>query len=158
MCVFPNTTAGELKCPRFSYISFRFSDVGDAVLVSAGLRDTSLAHTALLAGRTLVVLEPDVVNIDKTAAALDDMTASASKSGIWARMLSKPLVTVGPGRRPILVPASNIPTSTAEKVEQARQGGDEHPERTVAKGHAANHGLEIKVRLYGILLDLDFVS
>lgn len=66
---------------------------------------------------------------------------------MWARMLkvSQPLVTVGPNQRPVLVPASNIPESTATEVASLLNIGGDDPERTLAAETADQHGLLIKV-------------
>ena len=116
------------------------------MLVSAGQRDTSLARTALREGRSLVVLEPEAAKIKHTSESLDALTASAAKDGMWARMLSGPVVTVGPKQRPVKVPASNVPAATAIAVDEAVKNGSCDPERTVANDDAAMHGLEIRVR------------
>lgn len=117
------------------------------MLVSAGHRDSSLAQTALREGRTLVVLEPEVARIKTTSESLDALTASAAKDGMWARMLSGPVVTVGPNKLPIQVPVSNIPNATASAVADAQGDGTAEPERIVANNDATVHGLEIRVRL-----------
>lgn len=134
VCYFFNT-----KC--------RFSDAGDTVLVSAGHRDMSLARTALVEGRMLVVFEPNLAKVTTTSEGLDALTGSAAKDGMWARMLSAPVVTVGPNRLPAAVPMHNFSLKGAEAVEMARQGGAEDPELKLASDDAGDHGLEIKVRV-----------
>ena len=124
----------------------RFSDVGDTILVSGGLRDGALASEAMHQGRVVVVLEPESSKLAATAASLDGFSSSAARAGMWARMLkvSQPLVTVGPKQLPSLVPASNVPASTLVDLETFRGAGSEDPERAVAEKTAASHGLQIK--------------
>eukprot|EP00752_Nemacystus_decipiens_P011591 g10293.t1 len=109
----------------------RFSDVGDSVLVSGGHRDMSLAQAILREGRVAIVLEPTALKLAETTASLDKLTGSAAKEGMWARMLKvyQPLVTVGSNQLPFLVPASNIPVSTAAEVDALRKYSDADPER-----------------------------
>lgn len=123
--------------------------MGDSVLVTGGCRDASLASAALLLGRVSIVLEPEASKLSDTAARLDKLTSSAAKEGMWARMLkvSQAPVTVGPKQLPFLVPASNVPESTAVEVANLRDsaGDGDEPDRAVAEKQAALHGLEIKV-------------
>lgn len=125
-----------------------FSDVGDSVLVSAGHKDTYLTRAALNEGRVAIVLEPTASKLTATGASLDLLAGIAAKEGMWARMLkvSKPLVTVGPRKLPVLVPASNIPAARATEVQALRVQGSEDPERQLAYRSAGMHGLQIKVR------------
>lgn len=124
----------------------RFSDVGDSVLVSGGIRDVSLASAAVLEGRVAIVLEPEASKLASTAARLETLCSDAAKEGMWARMLrvSQSMVTVGPNQLPSMVPASNIPASTAVDLESFRDSRPEDPERAVADKTAALHGLRIQ--------------
>lgn len=133
-------------CPKPMPVC-RFSDVGDAVLVSGGSRDSSLAALVLNEGRTLIALEPEVAKINATSEALDALTVAAAKIGMWSRMLAGPVVTVGPNRLPIKVPPSNVAaTRTEEAIRAAVDSGEvENPEMKVAMGDAQAHGIEIRV-------------
>lgn len=87
--------------------SHRFSDVGDAILLSAANRDEALCRIALQEGRSVVALEPDLSKMQDASDNLDLMTVDAAKGGMWGRMLTGPVVTVGCGVLPKLVPSSN---------------------------------------------------
>ena len=50
---------------------------------------------------------------------LDAWTAHAAKSGMWARMLTGPIVTVGRSKLPTLVPPSNVPVATARELDDS---------------------------------------
>jgi len=122
--------------------------VGDAVLVSGGYRDRSLADLVLKEGRTLITLEPDAAKMNDTNGILDSMAVAASKTGMWAKMLdSDEIVTVGPGKLPKLVPTSNVSATVSKAIENARAQKVDNPELFVAQESAEAHGLEIRVNI-----------
>ena len=71
-----NADGVELNLPSF-HLLIRFSDVGDAVLVSGALRDRPLADLVLEEGRTLITLEADTPKMVGTDKALDGLTVAA---------------------------------------------------------------------------------
>ena len=134
-------------------IFLRFSDVGDAVLLTAASRDGDLCRVALNEGRAVIALEPDQLMMKAASENLDAWTVHAAKSGMWARMLAGPIVTVGRGKLPTMVPPSNISVATAREIDDSRSNGHgyasdvEFPhELKVAAAAAEMHGLEIRVR------------
>ena len=146
---------GCLFLPSFVTFSCRFSDVGDAILLSAASRDMALCRMAFQEGRTVVALEPDVSKLKAASDNLDMIIADAAKSGMWARMLTGPIVTVGPGILPVLVPSSNVPVTTSKELDAARSNGhgyasdvDFPHELKVAAAAAELYGLEIRVRSF----------
>lgn len=110
---------------------------------------------ALQEGRAVVALEPEESRMKDASDNLDAWAAEAAKSGMWARMLAGPVVTVGQKRLPVLVPPSNVPASTAGELEEARNSGRDYSpdiefphELQVAATAAEMHGLEIRVRSF----------
>ena len=87
----------------------RFSDVGDAVLMTAASRDGGLCRVALDEGRAVIALEPDRLMVKAASDSLDAWIADAAKRGMWARILA-----VGRSELSEVMPSSNdgVPQGT----------------------------------------------
>lgn len=138
--------------------------MGDPILVTTAEGDKELSRLVLDKGRTLVALVPDPAKAAAESKRLDVLSANAAKTGMWSKMLSGPVVTVGAGVLPASVPSSNVAThvsvAVAEAGERESHGAQDEvtPERKIADNDADFHGLEIRVRsLYWWRL-LAFVS
>lgn len=129
-------------CPRLlrlNVIPLRFTDTGDAVLLSAADRDSDISRLVLGLGRTLIGLVPDLSKLQSVTDDLAGACENAHKEGIWAKMLAaqEPLRMVGTTLLPVNVPPTNLPTTVLDDIASREEGEGGTAERQVAASMAA---------------------